>query len=227
MSIFQSNVVLQLFAMMLNPTGCLKPATARKDDKTKESLSGTAARAAFRASQLLHTFLQTNGPWRLLCNLPRVSQIEGLPDRRNSVLDVDARKEDLSEFTRGELEARKLDRYTDVWEIVAPNPAADHGDGASTAPDGPVSETGQHILDLLLSAWEWEAEAERVQGASSSRPPWHWPTDRLYRPQTGLELFAQPDEKATNGATYRLSDDARDHLPPLQAWGGRSSDLAG
>lgn len=78
------------------------------------------------------------------------------------MLDTVARKEDLSEFTRGELAARKLDRYRDVWEIVASDPAAEKEDGPK--PVGPVSEAGQRILDILISAWEWEAVAEHAKG---------------------------------------------------------------
>ena len=80
---------------------------------------------------------------------------------------VPDKREDLTEFTRGELAARKLDRYKDVWEIVASN-ASDEEAAAIV----PVSKQGRLVLDLLVSAWEWEAQAELAEGTlrSSSSP---------------------------------------------------------
>ena len=77
------------------------------------------------------------------------------------MLDVVAEKrEDLTEFTRGELAARKLDRYKDVWEIVVSKGDADEEESKDL-----LSSQGLRVLDLLLSAWETEAEVEKAEGS--------------------------------------------------------------
>lgn len=119
--------------------------------------------SSLRAYQLLSTFLRTNGPSRLLCNLPRrYNDIPFLPPTRPSLLDL-THPDDLKELTEVKLAARRLGECKDVWDIVAGKSGKEGARGSKESGKA-ISENGWKVLELLVQAWEKERDVRAAEG---------------------------------------------------------------
>lgn len=166
------DLILQLYAVMLYPRDCRSDIPSDlADDLDFFSLSSSPSAITALVHQLLLAILHTNGPDRLLANLPRRTSegIPGLPKRRVSYtlrLDmVDMSRKEEEDFTECHFAARRIGLARDVWQILAGKAAKEgsHPLGTRSAEPRvkqeslPWVEGMTPLLDILVQAWELEA----------------------------------------------------------------------
>ena len=187
---------------MLYPRDCRSDLAADLvDDLNFCSISSSPSAISTLVHQLLLAILHTNGPDRLLANLPRRTSegIPGLPKRRASHtlrLDmVDMSRKEEEDFTECHFAARRLGLARDVWQILAGKAAKEGSHAASTRSaeprvkqeSSPWAEGMTPFLDILVQAWELEA---RVMALDEQ--PLGEATCTLYilRPRTAADFIA-------------------------------------
>ena len=147
--------------MALEPEACIKLRESVHPDNEQDTFHVDSLQ---RALSLLRATLHASGSERLLAALPRrAASVEGAVMRKASLADGaggangadgadGADDKDWSALERGGV---RVSRCTDAWDIFAGRSLLS---ARSNHRNSPVSERGWQLLDIVLEAWEMEAQ---------------------------------------------------------------------